>query len=120
MSSSKSKLLIYDLENYQGQEAKLISDDFVINNPHDVAINKYGVIVANLNPAELWLFLSEPQFRNGKAVLEPLSLEEPKAIIVKTALDNRKSGDDTHLWKSMGILLVFTTGFAMIFVYISK
>lgn len=116
-SSSRSKLLMYDLITRQSIEAQTHE---IIGNPHDVAINGDGqVIVANLNPAQVWIFQEQgAQPRQGKAE-DILYQEEPKAIIMETLnQDLMKNGP--HLWKSFGLLLVFTTGITIIIFYISK
>ena len=63
---SKSKLIIYDLETNNLSEAVIsrlaenqaADQDLEVSNPHDVAVSKDGkeVIVANLNPSQIWLF----------------------------------------------------------------
>ena len=51
------------------------------------------------------------------------SQELPKAIVLKNPLGNLKTEpptEDTPLWKSFGLLVVFITGLAMIFYYLRK
>merc|ERR1711962_406757 len=140
-SSSKSKLMIYDLESNSLAESNidhLAADQQFVSNPHDVAMTDDGkkVIVANLNPAQIWLFSNEQKQkiesnRIGKtmtavpavpeAILEnhiedPAALpikEESRAIVMKTAVP-----EETPLWKSFGLMVVFVTGVAMIFYYV--
>ena len=49
------------------------------------------------------------------------SQELPKAIVLKNPVGNLKTEpptEDTPLWKSFGLLVVFITGLAMIFYYL--
>ena len=51
------------------------------------------------------------------------SQELPKAIVLKNPVGNLKTEpptEDTPLWKSFGLLVVFITGLAMIFYYLRK
>ena len=51
------------------------------------------------------------------------SQELPKAIVLKNPVGNLKTEppkEDTPLWKSFGLLVVFVTGLAMIFYYLRK
>ena len=41
--------------------------------------------------------------------------EESRAIVMKTAVP-----EETPLWKSFGLMVVFVTGVAMIFYYVRK
>lgn len=108
-SQSQSKLLIYDIESHQQIEA----EKALVNNPHDVAMKDGKIIVANLNPAQIWIFENEQ--RQGKKIIEEsLIVETPKAIVMKTKQNN----DAVQLWKSLGLIFVFTTGLAMIIFYI--
>ena len=43
------------------------------------------------------------------------SKEESRAIVMKTAVP-----EETPLWKSFGLMVVFVTGVAMIFYYVRK
>lgn len=145
-SRSKSKLIIYDLETNNLSEAVIsrlaenqaADQDLEVSNPHDVAVTKDGkeVIVANLNPSQIWLFSDdENKGRTGKTMpavpseavendSEPKTLpsqELPKAIVLKNPVGNLKTEpptEDTPLWKSFGLLVVFITGLAMIFYYL--
>ena len=58
--------LIFNIEPFKNSLAEsnidhLAADQQFVSNPHDVAMTKDGkkVIVANLNPAQIWLFSNE-------------------------------------------------------------
>ena len=124
-----------------------MGDQQLVSNPHDVAVTRHDgfkeplVIVANLKPSEIWLFKDDqawpmqknnapgaPGDRSGKTLPAPAAAVHlgtaeaiPKVLSSHELPKVTKApSEDTPLWKSFGLIVVFVTGLAMIFYYLRK
>ena len=117
-AQSASKLFLYDINTNEATEAKL-SEYEQISNPHDVSMTPNGqnVVVANLNPPQVWLFENQSLINIGRADVVPVKIAESRE---SPALSKSYDQPPKSPWNVLLLLVVFTTGGTMILYYISK
>ena len=109
---SKSKLIIYDLETNSLSEAVIsrlaenqaADQDLEVSNPHDVAVTKDGkeVIVANLNPSQIWLFNDDEN--KGQLILEQIFFLSSMTIVVQKAKEKLFPNFSAKRWCTLSII----------------
>ena len=120
-AQSKSKLFIHDMNSDESVEAEMEAGSDFVHNPHDVSMTPDGqhVVVANLNPPEVWLFTNQSGHRFGKGFVEPV-VSESREKMQQKILSPRRNEESQSPWSVLLLMIVFTTGGTMILYYISK
>ena len=120
-AQSKSKLFLHDMNSDESVEAEMEAGSDFVHNPHDVSMTPDGqhVVLANLNPPEVWLFTNQSGHRFGKGFVEPV-VSESREKMQQKILSPRRNEESQSPWSVLLLMIVFTTGGTMILYYISK